>query len=1012
MVDTPLTCPILIGRERELATLHALVAAAGSGRGHTALISGEAGIGKSRLVAETKRAALSRGFRILQGECFETDAGYPYAPLLDLLRGFLAGRSPATAGEDGGSVLGELVALLPDLAALLPGVAASSPPQVVEPERLKRHLFAALTRLFAAQAASQPVLLVIEDAHWCDESSRELLLHLARQCAHLPILLLVTYRIEDTSPGLRHWLARFDREHLAVEVALHALSQAEVAAMLRAMLAAPDTGHDALAGTIHSLAEGNPFFVEEVLKSLVATGELRHGAGGWEWAAARREPGAGASIPRSVQDTVHQRVAPLSATAQRALMLAAVAGRRFDFRLLQQALDCDEDQLLAVIKELIAAQLVIEESADRFAFRHALVQQALYGTLLARERRSLHRAIAGALEAIHATPVQREAHLADLAYHFHAADAPEQAEEYQYRAGERALALHAPGAAITYLTHALELAQRLRRAARAAVYHARGRAFAARGDFDRARDDYERALEIARAADDGPLTWQAMMDLGMLWSGRDYGRAGAWFRRASDLASRLADPILRARSLNRLGNWLSNTGRIEEGLQAHREALAIFEEWSDRQGMAESFDLLGTTYGMRGHKIAAVEYLGRAIPLFRALGDAQSLSSSLAMHALQSLPWSSETTFSPLRSQEDAVRGAAEALQIARQIESPAAQAFAGNALSNALLARGEFGPGIDYALEAHRVAIDIGHRQWMVATAFVLGRTYVMLHAPAQAVPTSEAALSLARELGSMYWIATCAANLGRAQMVNGDLPAAGVALGAVMPRDHQARTMPERGLALAWGELALAQGEADVALRIAERLLASAADSAPGQPAQPIPLLLKLQGEGLLALARPDEAATALEGARQGALARGSRPDLWAIRGSLARAYQFLRRDDDARREVAAARQLVEEMAATIDDASLREQFLLAALTTLPVEKPISEREAARRAFGGLTAREREVAALVAQGKTSREIAGLLIVSERTAEVHVGNILGKLGFTSRSQIAAWAVARGLAKP
>jgi DNA-binding CsgD family transcriptional regulator len=708
---------------------------------------------------------------------------------------------------------------------------------------------------------------------------------------------------------------------------------------------------------------------------------------------------------------VQQRANRLSAAAKRALTLAAVAGRRFDFGLLARALGCDEDDLLPLVKEFVAAQLVTEESADRFAFRHALVRQAIYGEMLARERRALHRTIADALEARHATPARRDAHLADLAYHCYEAGDWERARGYKQRAGERALALHAPGAAIEHLTHALEAAQQLQVAPSAAVYYARGQAYAARGEFDRARDDYERALEGAESAADGALAWQGTMALGFLWAGRDYAQAGAWFRRASELAARLADPLLRARSLNRLGNWLSNTGRIEEGLRAHHEALAIFEEWDDRQGMAETFDLLGTTYGIRGDKISAVHYLGRAIPLFRALVDTPGLISSLAMRTNQGLPWSSETTFSPLGSQETWARDATEALQLARQIEAPAAQAFAGNALANALLARGEFGPSLARAYEARRIATEIGHRQWMVATAFVLGRTYLLLHAPAQAISTLEVALSLARDLGSMFWIASVAASLGRAQMVNGDLAAAEAVLMAIMPREQQPRNTAERGVALAWGELALAQGEADVALRIAEQLLASAADSAPDQPAQPIPLVLKLRGEALLALARPIEALAALEDAGRGALERGSRPDLWAIQCSLGRAYQILKRDDDARRVFTAARQLAEEMAATVDDAALREQFQRAVLAALPREKPLSPREAARRAYGGLTARECEVAALIVQGKTSREIAETLVITERTAEVHVGNILGKLGFSSRAQIAAWAVERGLGK-
>jgi DNA-binding NarL/FixJ family response regulator len=220
----------------------------------------------------------------------------------------------------------------------------------------------------------------------------------------------------------------------------------------------------------------------------------------------------------------------------------------------------------------------------------------------------------------------------------------------------------------------------------------------------------------------------------------------------------------------------------------------------------------------------------------------------------------------------------------------------------------------------------------------------------------------------------------------------------------------MAERQIALAWGEFSLAQGEPGVALQMAERLLASAPGMAPGRSIQPIPHLLKLKGEALMALLRLDEAVEALEDASRGAIERNARPVLWTIHRSLGQAYQLLQRKDQARQERAAARQLIEELATSIDDVSLRDHFLREALDSFPKEKPPLTREAARQAFGGLTAREREVAALIAQGKTSREIADLLVVSERTAEVHVSNILGKLGFTSRAQIAAWVVERGLA--
>jgi DNA-binding CsgD family transcriptional regulator len=1007
-LDRPVTCPVVIGRARELAAVRMLIAAARAGQGQAALISGEAGIGKSRLVAEATRAAAAQGFVLLRGECFQADTAYPYAPMLDLLRALLARHLPALLATDQESLVRELVRLLPDLAIHFPQLASMSPPPAAGPEQQKRRLFAILGQLLIGYAAQQPLLLVIEDLHWCDESSLDLLLHLTRHCADQPFLFLFTYRSEEITPGLRHWLAQLDRGHLTLDLALASLSQAEVAAMLQAIFAAPRPVSPELAGSIYALAEGNPFFVEEVLKSLIVTGELRPAGGTWE----RRADGRPVVVLRSVQDAVRQRAERLSAAAKQALTLAAVAGRRFDFAVLQQLLGCDEDHLLIQVKELIAAQLVVEESADRFAFRHALIQQAVYGELLARERRALHRTIGEALEARYATPSQRDAHLAELAQHFYAAEAWDRALDYKQRAGESALALYAPGAAIEHLTQALESAERSQLTPPGKVYHARGQAYATRGDFDRARDDYERALSLADQQADGALAWQSMMALGLLWAGRDYAQVGAWFRRASDQASHFADPLLRARSLNRLGNWLVNTGRLEEGLRAHQEALEIFEEWQDTAGMAESLDLLGPAHGMRGDRTRAVEDLGRAITLFRALGDTQSLITSLGMRAIQSMPGASETTFSPLRTRDECVQDASEALHLARQVDSQAGQAFAGNALAHTLHTFGEFGPALACVREARRIATEIGHKQWLVATAYDLAHLQLLLLAPGPAIAAAADGLSLAQQLGSRFWSATLAATLGQSHTLNHDLPAAQATLQAVMPREQRPQNMAERAVTLAWGELALAQSESTLALQLADQLLASVPGLVPGQPAQPIPHLLKLRGEALLALSRPDEAAVALEEARRGALERDARPILWIICRSLGRAYQLLRRDDHARQELATARQLIEELAATIDDTPLRDQFRRAALDTLPEDKPLPLREVARREFGGLTAREREVAALIAQGKTSREIADLLVVSERTAEVHVSNILGKLGFTSRTQIAVWAVERGLAQP
>lgn len=1008
----PTRSPVLIGRKAEVASLHALIDQVAQGNGQAVLLSGEAGIGKSRLAAEVKTEAHAHGFLVLQGSCFPADRSSPYAPLLDMLG---SSQSRELYSPIVNMPLAQELALLqPGLMVFDPMPLPSSETQVqtqarpLNPEQEQRRLFTALIHFFTGLATKQPVLLIIEDLHWSDETSLDFLLVLARRCADRSLLLVLTYRNDEMQPALRDWLAQLDHERLAQEFVLTALPLSDVDAMLQAILDRPGPVPISTLNSIYELTEGNPFFIEEIMRSLGSAPEMREGR---ILSELPRLP-----IPRSIQHLVHRRTERLSAAASYLLILAAVAGRRFDFNLLQQVLQCDEPHLLALMKELIAAQLVVEEAEDRFAFRHALIREAVYAELLAREARSLHRSIAEALESLSASHKVGDGSLTDLAFHYSEAGNWPKALEYERRAGERGLSLYAPRVAGEHFTRALEAAQHLQLTPPAQISYARGQAYATLGDFDRARDDYERAASSARDAHDGLLEWQSTLALGFLWAARDYAQAGEWFRRAGALAEQLGDPNLRAHSLNRLGNWLVNTGHAEEGLRLHQEALHLFESLQDTHGMAETFDLLGTASALVGDQVQAVRQFGQAIALFRTLGDKQSLISSLISRASQSLAQATITGYYAVRTRDECVQDVVEALSLARQIDSLSGQAFAENTLARTLVSFGEFGPALAHARDSLRIATAIGHRQWLVANCATTGTIYYLLLAPAQARATWESGLALARELGSTHWITLLSTYVALACLLQHELSSAQATLEAVMPREQPPRDYAQRHVAWAWGELALAQGAPEVALRLAEQLVASAPgggsrDEQAIEPVQPIPHLLKLKGEALMSLGRLDEAKEALESAKRGALIRQDRHVLWTIHRSLGQLYHSLRLEDEVREEISAARHLIEELGATLDDAEapLREQFLRTALTSLPQAKRLPPREATKRAFGGLTARELQVAVLVAQGKTSREIAKHLVVSERTAEVHVSNILGKLGFSSRAQIAAWVVEKGL---
>ncbi len=998
MFNKPVICPVLIGRQTELTTLHALIAQAGKGQGQVVILSGEAGVGKSRLVAEVKTEAQAQGFLALQGNCFPTDRSSPYAPLLDLLAASPAKELLSLSSAPLDPLARELALLHPGLAPLPAGEA---PLRLLDPEQEKRRLFLALAHFFTGLTGKQPVLLTVEDIHWSDETSLEFLLALARRCVAHPFLLVLTYRNDEIHPGLSQWLAQLDRERLAQEFVISPFSRSEVEAMLRAIFELRRPMPIETLDAIYGLAEGNPFFIEEILKSLTTAGVSFS-----VYETGEYRPWHELPLPRSVQSSVQQRIDQLSEAARQVVSLAAVAGRRFDFGLLQQITPHDEPELLALMKELIAAQLVVEESAEQFAFRHALTRQAIYQQLLLRERKALHCTIAETMEQLFAPTL--EAHLTELAAHFYEAGVWEKALEYAQRAGERAQALHAPRVAVEQFTRALKATHHVAAAPLARLYRLRGQAYETLGEFEQARSDYERAFNAAQTAGDGRMQWQAVIDLGFLWVGRDYERAGSFFRQAVLLAQQLGEPALQAHSLNRLGNWLVNTGQVAEGLQVHQQALEVFKRQQDRAGMAQTFDLLGMALSWSGDSMAGAQQFEQAIALFRSLGDKKGLISSLPNFCLSSSPVTTETVFMTVREPEECERNLAEAAQLARQIDWPAGEAYAEQTTGLILASFGQFSQGLAHMLRALQLATEIGHQQWTVGAHCSLGQIYVLMLNPALALHYLDAGLPQAEELGSAWWISSIRIHQALAYLLEGQGKQAEAALKAVMQPDQAPRTLLERRIAWAAGELALAQGNPQSALQIAEQLIASA----PGAiRTQPIPRLWKLKGEALAALKRLDEAVEALEGAKRGARERQETPLLWQIDGSLARVYLPLKREQEARTALAAAREEIEALAQTIDEAELREPFFQRALASLPKEKPISARQARAEKFGGLTGREREVAALIARGKSNREIADNLVVSERTVETHVGNILFKLGFASRTQIAAWVVEVGLDK-
>ena len=992
----PVVCPTLIGRSAEMAVLQACIQQTTNGQGGVLLFSGEAGIGKSRLVTELKRAASDHGFQHLRGHCFPTDYSCPYSPLLDLLRAFLAPFSPAEIATALGPSARALFPLLPEQFQHFPELASLPPAPSLDPEQEKRRLFTTLAEVFTKQTSEQPVMLVVEDIHWSDESTLEFLLFFARKVAAQRLLLVLTYRSDELNQPLRSLLAQLDRERLRQELVLARLTRANTETFLQTILQETRSLPAGMLAALYDLTEGNPFFLEEVLKALMVAEELVKGKSGWHWKRADNW-----HIPLSLQNAVELRLTRLSAEARRVLQLAAVAGRHFDFALLSQITQYDEASLVELLKEAIAAQLVIEESAEQFSFRHALTRQAISGGLLARERRTLHRTIAQTLENVYAAAL--DSHLADLAYHCAEAELWAKALEYARRAAEQAQALSAPRAAVEQWSRAMHTAQQLGQTVPPTWYRARGQAYETLGDFEQAQADYEQALHAARQAHEGRLEWQSILDLGVLWTGRDYTQAGAYFQQAVELATQLRDAGLHAHSLNRQANWLLNTGQVAEAQAKHQQALALFEAQQDQPGMAETLDLLGTVSLHEGDQITAVHLYGRAVELLRVVGNRSVLCSCLTMRASCANPWAGEASCTVNWSLAECERDLVEALHLARELEWTAGEAFAELIFGGVLASFGQLEAALAHGQQGLHLATGIDHQQWIAGAHGTLARMYLSLLAPEQALAHVEAGLKVARALSSAFWITNLVGIQMQVYMLQGQPKLAEAALQEVRAEAEHPRLLAERSLLLAWAELALVQHQPELALERCEQLLSTAAQRAGETDPYVIPRLWKCQGMALSALGRGAEAILLLEEARRGAKLQQYLPLLWQIEGSLGRAYQRQKRLAEAQQAFASARQGVATVAESIKDPALRERFEQAAHATLPKEKPLSPRQATARQHGGLTEREREVAALIEQGKSNAEIADLLVVSKRTVETYVSSALSKLGFTSRSQIAVW---------
>jgi DNA-binding CsgD family transcriptional regulator len=982
-----LLAPELVGREAELAVLDAALAGTAGGNGRLVLVAGDAGIGKTALLRSFIAHAQPSRETALVGECSETASARPFGPFVEILRAAVA-----TFPRD--LVERSLQGHARDLARLLPERTGGQIQSSGGTERFQSHESFAM--FFADLARSKPLVLALEDVHFADPATLELLPYLARRVRGERVLIVMTYRGDDMHRlhPLRPVLTELERSPQTTVVRLRPLGASETSQMLQGALGLshPPTGEFRRA--LDEVCEGNPFFIEEVLKTLAQRGDLVYRDGVWH----RDKEVQDIAIPDSVHGAVDQRVQALPADARRILRVAAVIGRRFDFDVLQEVSGLSERTVLDALAAALEAQLIVEAGdtrGDQFAFRHALTREAVLADLLQRERRSLHRAVASLLERRAGSDPAAAA--AALAYHLDEAGDTERALRYHELAANEASRVFAFAAAVRHLERACALApddprtlatlhlqlseaaklgHQYRRALEAAdtargLYLALGDAAGATaalgcmancqvglGDLRSAARLADEAIEAGGRLRGGPELAEAYRTATFIaWQEWNHAKVHENAEKAIQLAqeSGTSAPLVEAMTL--VGATMVYEGREDEGLERVREVLSI----------ARERDVVGEVEYVLFILGFLLRYVGAARIESRALFEER-------LHLCHERGYRNDTTiwgeidlafadaewdrmFSLVADLQDTIWAAIPALTAA----------FAGAAREGPerFLAR---------AMDARRRLLAIP--TWAPDAA----RTAMVYWLAGDARATLEQAGAFA-DLAEQ----TESARHHRVWSLGGS-----VAIFALLA----AESLGDVAAVERWTKLMTrdARGPEPHA-RSAARLFARARRAArEGKP----------------------EIAVTLLGEAEPLLVEGDLPFALTVT-RLERADLLLRRGGSGDRaaateELAAALPYWERANAKWYIASLRRW---AARRKLPFPIAASHASARKGQAGArnptvLSRRETEVAELVAQGMTNAEIADRLTITLRTAEGHVEHIRNKLGFHSRVQIGAW-VARTL---
>jgi class 3 adenylate cyclase/tetratricopeptide (TPR) repeat protein len=813
----------LVGREAEWRQLLAAIERLAAGRGQIVSITGEAGLGKSRLAAELRQHLARQpgaGAQWVEARCLSYTEAVSFFPMRELVRQLLGVQPDDSETEAWSKARRALMERLsPDAANThlpylahflnLPlDVAVQEKVRYLDAEALQKRTFIAIRELIGAQAwqPGRPLVLALDDIHWIDQASAALLEYLLPLVDQAPLMLLLLYRPErESACWAIHEKAAREFDDRTSQISLGRMS-AEDSQQLLANLVPLDPWPPEIQTLILGRTEGNPLYMEELLRGLVDAGILARADSGW------RVSGnlAALEVPDTLEGVMMARLDRLGESCRHATQVASVVGRRFQFDLLTHALSEQNPSELNPCLSRVQQQEIVREAQRlpdlTYAFRHGLMQEVCYGSLLARTRRLYHRKIAAYLEANQA---EAEGDYPLIAHHaFLGQDWP-RALRYQQLAGEQAQQLFANHEAIDHFTKALQSAENLppeeTAAARLAIHLNLGELLTTTGKYDQAVEHLDRALALADARGERDARTRACRWRARLHELRgEYPQAFEWIERGlGTLAGRESAEMAQLLLLAGLINI--RQGNFDSALTQCQHALQIAERLNDVRALARANNLLGLIH-RRGDSAAAIGHFRRALDLYQRAGDVQGQATAqnlIANACFNTGQW------------QEADRLYRQARATFDQMGDVYNRAFADNNLGGIALNQGRLDEALAFYGEALRSLEQIGGSAYVLGVIRMnLGAAFIRQGEAAQARAHLRAARQLFEQAGSRDFLPELHRHFARAALIAGEAPEAEAEARAALQLARELSMRGEEGNCLrVLGEIAGAQRRWDEA-------------------------------------------------------------------------------------------------------------------------------------------------------------------------------------------------------